>query len=134
MGDPLEQLLEESVLRELHGVEVITVNHQVEGSQVSYRGVFYCNFCQRGTHFEGSLSIQSQEHSEEPSQVKMTKYWCIIKCYLIPASVALVDFHISILSRCWQVTPRICSIASSQIFQSIRDLSCLKPRNTLFST
>ena len=61
--DPLEQLLEETVLRELQCVEVITVNHQVEGSQVSDGGVFYCDFAQRATHFERSLSIQSQEHS-----------------------------------------------------------------------
>ena len=62
--DPLQQLLKKTVLRELQGVEVITVNHQVEGSKVSYRGVFYCNFCQRGTHFERPLGIQSQEHSK----------------------------------------------------------------------
>ena len=61
--DPLEQLLEKTVLRELQCVEVITVNHQVEGSQVSDGGVFYCHFGQRATHFERSLSIQSQEHS-----------------------------------------------------------------------
>ena len=45
VGDPLEKLLEESVLGELQGVEVITVNHQVESSQVSYRSVFDCHFC-----------------------------------------------------------------------------------------
>ena len=40
------------------------MNHQVESSQVSYRGVFYCNFCQGGTNFERAFSVQSQEHSD----------------------------------------------------------------------
>ena len=58
------------------------MNHQVESSQVSYGGVLYGHLSQRGTHFERSLGIQSQEHSDQASQGDNIK--CSVIYSLLP--------------------------------------------------